>query len=356
MVLFRYVVYHAIGTTGGDGPEPLGETLLRMGRDLLEHLLIAAGMAVLIQPARRLAPPQGVWRVVLVSVAVLAAAVLASAVRMLLFQWQNPQADDGPLWRSTLHLLPRFLALAALLVAVAEFHRAQVRSLEAMRAADADRAALEQQTLQARLRTLEAQVEPHFLFNVLANVRRLYDTDVDAGEAMLGRLMHYLQVALPSMRDAHSTLDRELQLAESYLELQQVRMGHRLQFGLDVEPTLRGLAVPPMMLLTLVENAIKHGLAPLREGGRIELRAWQGGGRLCVEVADTGRGFGHDTAGGGTGLANIRARLAALYGAAGELQLMPRQPRGLVARLHLPMATATATATTMPMPAAEPVA
>jgi sensor histidine kinase YesM len=231
----------------------------------------------------------------------------------------------------------RFALVAGLLVTVGEFHRAEVRSLEALQRADAERARLEQQTLQARLKTLEAQVEPHFLFNTLANLRRLYETDPEAGEAMMERLMRYLQTALPSMRDERSTLAREAQLIEAYLELQQVRMGRRLAYGIDIAPALRPLQVPPMMLLTLVENAIKHGLAPQREGGRVDVRARLDGPQLRLEVADTGRGFGGGTSGGGTGLANIRARLAARFGTAAEITLTAGAPRGLLAAIRMPV-------------------
>jgi sensor histidine kinase YesM len=254
---------------------------------------------------------------------------------MLWMVWigNNPASE---LWGAVPFLYPRFAVIGGLLTVAGEFHRAQVRSIEAMRAADADRAALEQQTLQARLKTLEAQIEPHFLFNTLATVRRLYEIDPAGGEAMMERLMHYLAVALPSMRDDRSTLEREAQLLESYLELQHVRMGRRLAYAIEFPAALRPVEVPPMMLLTLVENAIKHGLAPQREGGRIDVSARVEDGHLVLEVADTGRGFGGGTSGGGTGLANIRARLGAMYGAAAQLTLAPREPSGLRATIRMP--------------------
>jgi LytS/YehU family sensor histidine kinase len=196
---------------------------------------------------------------------------------------------------------------------------------------------------EARLQVLQAQIEPHFLFNTLANVRRLYQTDLAAGRAMLDNLMRYLEVALPHMRAERSTVAGELSLVEAYLHVQRIRMGRRLTFRIDVPAPLHALEVPPMMLLTLVENAIKHGLNPLPEGGAIEIRARREGDRLRLDVTDDGRGF-QATSGGGTGLANIRARLAAMHGDEASLTLTENEPHGVTATLELP-ATAPAKGT-----------
>jgi sensor histidine kinase YesM len=295
-------------------------------------------MLLLIQSARHLGPASGAKRVGLLAAAVLASATLAAAGRALWLHWFDGQPfGDVFGWP----VFMRFAVPAGMLVTVAEFYRQEALCVEAMHAAEADRDMLEQQTLQARLRTLEAQIEPHFLFNTLATVRRLYETDPAAGEAMLDRLMSYLRVALPSMRGAQTTLASEAQLIEAYLDLQQVRMGRRLAYRVDIAPALRSIEVPPMMLLTLVENAIKHGLAPQREGGRIDVTARLDASELRLEVADTGRGFGGNTAGGGTGLANIRSRLAAMFGTAAQLTLESRAPRGLLATIRLPAGAVT---------------
>jgi len=198
-----------------------------------------------------------------------------------------------------------------------------------------DSARMDEQTAEARLQMLEAQIEPHFLFNTLAHVRRLYETDHAAGARMLGNLKDYLSVALPQMRASDSTLGRELDHAKAYLEIQQIRMGQRLAYAIDVADALRSARLPPLMLLTLVENAIKHGLTPVPAGGRIDIHARVEAGRLRVEVADTGQGF-TKSGGGGAGLANIRARLAAHFGAQASLALALNSPRGVVATLSLP--------------------
>jgi len=188
---------------------------------------------------------------------------------------------------------------------------------------------------EARLAVLRAQIEPHFLFNTLAIVRRLYQTEPAKAESMLGNLMRYLSVALPQMRAADSTLGREASLTESYLAIQQIRMGTRLAFEVDIPAALRDAQVPPMMILTLAENSIKHGLNPLPEGGAVRISARAEGEHIRLEVADTGQGF-TTSSGGGTGLANTRARLAAMYGQAAQLVLSMNRPRGVTAAITLP--------------------
>ncbi len=200
---------------------------------------------------------------------------------------------------------------------------------------------LERQMTEARLQSLRAQIEPHFLFNTLANVHRLYQTDPSLGRTMLTNFVTYLRAALPQMRTDETTLKQEVDLARAYLNVLQVRMGDRLQFRLDVPNALDGLPFPPLALATLTENAIKHGLNPLPEGGSIEIRANVQDGTLKVEVADTGAGL-TQSSGSGTGLANLRARLAALYGDAASLSIAANLPRGIRATIALPIRIADA--------------
>ena len=156
--------------------------------------------------------------------------------------------------------------------------------------------------------------------------------------------MRYLEVALPRMRQSRSSVAREVGLVEAYLGVQAVRMGRRLSFELDVPPALRTLSLPPMMLLTLVENAIKHGLNPLPEGGRIVVSAQRDGEWLKLEVRDDGRGF-RESSGAGTGLANIRARLALLHAEEATLSLTENAERGVTSTLVLPATHAMEDAT-----------
>jgi sensor histidine kinase YesM len=191
----------------------------------------------------------------------------------------------------------------------------------------------------ARAALLQAQVEPHFLFNTLAHLRRLAHTDAAAARSMLAELRRYLAAALPELRQAETPLARELELVTAFLALHQRRIGsERLTLRYEVEPGLGDVIVPSTCLLTLAENAIKHGIGPQVEGGEICVRAGPDAdepGLLRLEVADTGAGMGSGS-GSGTGLATLRARLASAYGSAARLSLHLNQPRGLVARVQLP--------------------
>jgi signal transduction histidine kinase len=194
---------------------------------------------------------------------------------------------------------------------------------------------LAKQMAEARLQLMEAQIEPHFLFNSLANVQRLFETAPESGERLLENLKVYLRAALPQMRGTGSTLAGEAELARAYLEVLGARMGARLRFAVDVPADLADHAFPPMMLITLVENAVKHGIHPSPDGGTVRVQARGHGARLIVEVADTGAGF-TGSFGKGVGLANIRARLTALFGEAAELSLHGNEPSGVVASIAVP--------------------
>jgi|SRR5689334_6282514 len=241
----------------------------------------------------------------------------------------------------TLHVfqagLLRFGVLGALFAAGYAYYRNEASAATDLQKAELEQARLDAQMDEARLQVLQAQIEPHFLFNTLAHVKRLYKTDSRAARAMLDNLMRYLAVALPQMRAADSTVEREAALAKAYLDIYRIRMGRRLAFEISVPESLREARLPPMMLLTLVENAVKHGVSPLAEGGIIRIDATLQSGLLELNVADTGRGFVAPS-GAGTGLANVRARLTALYGNSGQLSLHANSPRGVTASIALPLA------------------
>jgi len=222
------------------------------------------------------------------------------------------------------------LATALLYLFVRE--REDARALQAARL---EKVALDRQTIEAHLQALQAQIEPHFLFNTLANIKLLYETDSSRARPLIHDLAAYLRTALPQMRDMRSTLAREMELAQAYLRVLKVRMGERLEVAIDVPAEIREATMPPMMLLTLVENAIKHGLSPLPQGGAITIRAEQSAERLRVSVIDDGVGFPKGF-GTGIGLANTRARLAALYGEKGRLTLVANPAGGVIASIELP--------------------
>ena len=201
--------------------------------------------------------------------------------------------------------------------------------------AESDRIRLEKGILEAQLQLMQAQVEPHFLFNTLANVQHLVETDPRAASRMLDSLIQYLRAALPQMREGATNLGREIDMARAFLEIHRVRMGTRLTYQIDVPQDLRGRAFPPMMLISLVENAIKHGVDPCCDEGTITIRASDREGKLKVEVSDTGEGV-RPKKGGGVGLANIRDRLKGLYGSSARLALEENAPRGVVASIEIP--------------------
>ncbi len=201
-------------------------------------------------------------------------------------------------------------------------------------------AALAREERELQLRLLQAQIEPHFLFNTLANVRRLYQLHPDQGAQMMDSLKRYLRAALPSVRRVDATLADELALVRSYLELLRMRMAERLVFTLDVDAGLGATPFPPTIVVTLVENAIKHGLEPSEHGGRIEVRAQRVGEILEVTVRDDGVGLSaQSTHGTGVGLANVRRQLTGRYGAAARLLLEPQSP-GFSATIEIPLAPA----------------
>ena len=202
--------------------------------------------------------------------------------------------------------------------------------------AEAERQQLEKNVLEAKLQLMQAQVEPHFLFNTLANVQHLVETDPPAASRMLESLIQYLRAALPQMREATTTLGREIEMARAFLEIHRIRMGARLEYTIDAPAYLLCLPFPPMMLLSLVENALKHGADPCCEGVTVTLRAAHADARLTVSVADTGEGIVAKK-GGGVGLANIRERLKALYGPGARLILEENQPHGVVASIEVPV-------------------
>jgi Histidine kinase len=206
-----------------------------------------------------------------------------------------------------------------------------------------EKSVLEKQALDAQVRLLQAQVEPHFLFNTLANVQELVESGSPRAGPVLGSLIAYLRAAMPKLHASHPTLGTELGLLRAYLQLMQMRMPDRLQFSIEIDPGLHEFAFPAMALLTLVENAVKHAIDPSEQGGRIDVKAWSDGTQGAEEpvvhvlVADTGAGM-RETAAPGTGLTNLRARLAAFYGPAARLELHENRPHGVQAKLILPRA------------------
>ncbi|AIF47521.1 sensor histidine kinase [Dyella japonica] len=215
---------------------------------------------------------------------------------------------------------------------------AEKRRNEQMRARQTE---TEKERTVARLNLLHAQVEPHFLYNTLASAQYLTRTDPQQADHMLGHLIHYLRHSLPQRDDALSTLGDELERTSAYLEIMRLRMGPRLALQIDVPDTLRAFAIPPMMLQTLVENAIKHGLEPKPGGGTVWILARQDDGAIAITVADDGRGFNEAGGGTGIGLKNVRERLRLIYGAEASLSVVSNAPEGVAATITLPPRSTT---------------
>jgi sensor histidine kinase YesM len=213
----------------------------------------------------------------------------------------------------------------------------ETRAAAALHKAEAERHLLSKQAIEAELKLMQAQVEPHFLFNTLASVQYLTETNPKEASALLGHLIDYLRAALPQLRASSTTLGKEVELVEAYLSILKMRIGGRMSFAIDLPPALKGHPFPPNLLISLVENAIKHGIEPAAAGGSITVSARRDGESVVVSVADTGRGLSATTTSGqGVGLTNVRERLAALYGARGRFTLESLAPNGARATLALP--------------------
>ncbi len=199
-----------------------------------------------------------------------------------------------------------------------------------------ERSTLEWQARDARLRLMQAQVQPHFLFNTLANVRALVAAGSPQAPAVLDSLIAYLRAAVPRLDDTGGTIDDEVALVRAYLELMHLRMPDRLQYALHADDAARSLRCPPTTLLTLVENAVRHGIDPGEDGGRIEVSVTVRNGRCCVRVIDTGIGLKASGGSTGTGLTTLRERLAFAFGGDVRLSLSAVVPHGACAELEFP--------------------
>jgi len=276
------------------------------------------------------------WALQVLGVALIApfAAFLAYTLTLLpetLTWWTNKDRMGGWIAMTMFALLVGpWISVAAVFRQIKDEARNQALAF------DLEKSELERKALDARMRLLQAQVEPHFLFNTLANIRELVISGSSQAPQVLDSLIAYLRAAVPRLKDPAATLGQELDLVRAYLEVMHMRMPDRLRFTLDVDDSVRNLAFPPMALLTLVENAMRHGIDPSEEGGAIDIRASAADGRCRIQVRDTGRGLGAVATEEGTGLPNLCERLQLVFNGDAELRLVPVSPHGVSAELDFP--------------------
>jgi hypothetical protein len=250
--------------------------------------------------------------------------------RIKVVRMGDPLTDIAWLW-----------IVGSMIIKITYKGRVQAEAVAAQATEMAEAESLKRQVSEARMAAMQAQIEPHFLFNTLASIDHLIETDPVRASAMQKNLIALLRASMPTMRESNANgvvdLERELAVVRPYLEILKVRMEERLHAEVDVPDGLLSAQFPPMMIQTLVENAIKHGLEPKPEGGSLKLKCEVVHGKLSVTVADTGLGFGKAaTAGTGVGLANIRERLQLLYGDRARLKITENQPSGTVVNIEVP--------------------
>ncbi len=307
-----------------------------LGRTLFVALLLLLVFTVSQRwPARGLPAWLPRWLFTLIAVSL--AAPLGTLLVYLVAVGGRPQAifSSGPRLTGFFVITITALLLGLLITLTAQLREREARARTLELQVQLQQSRLEKQSVDAQLALLQAQIEPHFLFNTLANVQALVETNSPRAAPVLRSLQAYLRAAMPRLHRGQSTLGDELGLVRAYLELMQMRMPDRLQFSLDVDPALSGMAFPAMALLTLVENAVRHGIDPSETGGRINVggHAESDGARLWVQ--DSGVGLS-DKAEPGTGLRNLRSRLEAFYGPGARLDLLEAEPQGLRAEINLP--------------------
>jgi LytS/YehU family sensor histidine kinase len=245
--------------------------------------------------------------------------------------WKDPQRLNGFAVMTMMGLLVGpWVAVASL------FRQRELQFRTQAQAFELQRSELERKALDSRLRLLQAQVEPHFLFNTLANVRELVVSGSPKAATVLDTLIAYLRTAVPRLHEEGTTIGQEVQLVRAYLELMHLRMPDRLQFDVQADTAALELRCPPTTLLTLVENAIRHGIDPSEEGGRIDVRVRVRDGRCRAEVIDTGVGLRRPGDSLGTGLSTLRERLQLAFAGDATVHLTPLEPHGVCAEIEFP--------------------
>jgi hypothetical protein len=308
---------------------------------LISRLLVIGGVALAFFALFERWPkrlPRWAARWVLQVMGVTAAIPIGAFTAYLLIKGTS----TGPFWLDKERLQGfAMLMVMGLLFAPWMAVSALVRQIngEAQRQAlafELERSELERQALDARLNLLQAQVEPHFLFNTLANVRELVDAGSPQASTVLASLIAYLRAAVPRLHEGSTTVAQELELVRAYLDVMHMRMPDRLQFSVSADEHANAWFCPAMAILTLVENAVRHGIDPSEEGGRIDVHVESRDGRCRATVIDTGVGLRPGRDGLGTGLSTLRERLLLTFAGDAQLVVAPNIPRGVRAEIAFP--------------------
>lgn len=301
---------------------------------LIHGTLMAANWALRGWPTRARGAPRVLYYVSMVALCVIAGMLIGTGI----VRGVNPMVFLAR-GAALTPLLPFALLVAVFMLVVFMTGERRIAS-ETLAARQSEQLASAAQLLaEARLSALQAQIEPHFLYNTLANVVGLIDTDPAQARHMLERFIDYLRASLAASRAGSAQLGAELDMAAAYLDVLGVRMGARLRYRFEIDEGCRDVVIAPMLIQPVIENAVAHGLEPKVEGGQIRVRAFVREARLCIEIADTGAGLSGapPKPGGGVGLSNLRARLRSLYGGQAQVQLLENQPCGITVRLLLPL-------------------
>jgi hypothetical protein len=255
----------------------------------------------------------------------LAASILQEVLPTFMWGWKKTFSKNIGLWVVLVAVIGYFF-----------YSKTHLKiSQEIIQQERINRLSSEKEALEANLKLLQAQVEPHFLFNTLSNVLSLIDTNPTKGKSMLVDLIHYLRTSLSRTFPDPITLDQEMDMIKAYLNIQKIRMAERLHFKIELPDGVRKHPFPPMLLQPLVENSVKHGLEPKMEGGEIMIKAMEEDDMIRVEVADTGLGFTSFEK-TGVGIGNVRERIKLLYGEKGRLILEENEPSGVRAIIEVP--------------------
>lgn len=312
---------------------PLDEILLGGLEVLRDRAVVATCIAIAFVAVRHAPQSRALGRSLAMGLGIVLGAVTGEGLLMLL--GAPAAAEDGTAFVGG---ALRWAAVAAAITTLLSVRARSVRTSNEARRIELERLMGETQLANLKLQALRAQIEPHFLFNTLATVRRLGSTDPALCARLLDHLHTFTRLSLAAQPDKQRwSLGQELDLVRAYLGVVAVRMQGRLSVTIDIAAEVHGFELPPLMLASLVENAVKHGITPSTEGGAIAVSAACRRGEVEIAVADTGVGFRAST-GTGIGLSNTRSRLRTLYGGNAGLELRANHPRGVVALLRLPAA------------------